>query len=340
MIRRSYLIFTLIAALGVGAAFAQTAGQQKEKQKEKANKDRSELEYKQKAGAQPFASLPMMIGDGSYLGVFLEEVTPERVKELGLAEERGAIVMKVVEGSPAQKSGLKENDVIVSFNSRRVDSVRELQRLMSETPAGREVPVEIVRGTSKQTLRATLTRRSLTTSLYGTGVPFNEPNWQQSEEAMKRAEELLKRYPESVDKLGKKFKNFGDYNFVNPGKLQSFFFRGARLGINAETLTEQLADYFGVKEGRGLLITEVHENTPAAKAGLKAGDVIIAIDNEKIDKMDSLINGLRKKEEGTITLKVIRNRNEQTITVNLEKREPGAPPRRGSTSVARFNGTV
>ena len=87
MIRRSYLILSLVAALGVGAAFAQTAESQKDRQKEK-GKDQSDLRYKQKAraqadseiGAQPFASLPMMIGDGSYLGVFLEEVTPERVK--------------------------------------------------------------------------------------------------------------------------------------------------------------------------------------------------------------------------------------------------------------------
>ena len=85
---------------------------------------------------------------------------------------------------------------------------------------------------------------------------------------------------------------------------------------------------------------KVHEGTPAAKAGLKAGDVIIAIDNEKVDKLESLVNGLRKKEEGPVTLKVIRNRSEQTITVNLEKRAPAAPPRRGSTSISRFSSTV
>src|SRR5215469_10585221 len=56
--------------------------------------------------------------DGSYLGVFVEEVTPERMKDLGLAQERGAIVMKVVKDSPAEKAGFKENDVIVTFNGR------------------------------------------------------------------------------------------------------------------------------------------------------------------------------------------------------------------------------
>src|SRR5437868_14124714 len=89
----------------------------------------------QEAAAAPFqdAFTYTFNADSSYLGVFLEEVSSERAKELRLSEERGAIVMKVVEGSPAEKAGLKENDVIVGFNGRQVDSVRELQRLMRYT---------------------------------------------------------------------------------------------------------------------------------------------------------------------------------------------------------------
>ena len=105
-------------------------------------------------------SMPMGFNEGSYLGVYLEEVTPERAKELGLKEERGALVMKVVEGSPAEKAGLKENDTIVSFNGRRVNSVREMQRMLGETPVGRNVTIEIVRGGNQQTISATLSKRS------------------------------------------------------------------------------------------------------------------------------------------------------------------------------------
>jgi serine protease Do len=99
------------------------------------------------------------------------------------------------------------------------------------------------------------------------------------------------------------------------------FFRGARLGISVETLTDQLAEYFGVKDGHGVLVTEVRENTPAAKAGLKAGDIITAIDDQKVDDVSSLTGPLNKKEEGAVKLTIMRDRNQQTITVTLEKRE-------------------
>ena len=121
---------------------------------------------------------------------------------------------------------------------------------------------------------------------------------------------------------------------MNPGEFTAF--RGGRLGISAESLTDQLAEYFGVKEGRGVLVAQVNENSVASKAGLKAGDVIVAIDNEKIDNVNTFVNTLRKKEEGSVALKIIRNRVEQTITVTLEKRQPPTGrPRASLTSVTR-----
>src|SRR6185295_18279178 len=127
-----------------------------------------------------------------------------------------------------------------------------------------------------------------------------------------------------------------NFSFVNPGEFMAF--RGGRLGISGESLTDQLAEYFGVKEGRGVLVAQVNENSAASKAGLKAGDVIIAIDNEKIDNVNALVSTLWKKEEGSVALKIIRNRVEQTITVTLEKRQPPTGrPRASLISVTRAN---
>src|SRR6185369_14596249 len=186
MFRRLSLIITLIAALGVGLAVAASTIQ-KDKTKSKDQADASQKEEKQKEKALLDASSAVFgleMGAGGYLGVYLEEVTSDRTKELGLQEERGAIVMKVVAGGPGEKAGLKENDVIVSFNGRRVDSVRELQRLLSETPADRNVQIEVVRGGSHQTLAATLTRRSLQSF---------KMNWPQlDDKSMKMNEEAFK----------------------------------------------------------------------------------------------------------------------------------------------------
>ncbi|HEY6329972.1 MAG TPA: PDZ domain-containing protein [Blastocatellia bacterium] len=123
--------------------------------------DQAQKDQRGDAGAISIAPLTQLNLDGGYLGVYLEEVTPERKKELGLSEERGAIVMKVLKDSPADKAGLKENDVVVSFNGRRVDSVMELQRLFRETPPGRKVSVEIIRAGSPLTVTATMGNHNL-----------------------------------------------------------------------------------------------------------------------------------------------------------------------------------
>lgn len=324
MLKRFYLLLSLVAVVGLTVAVTNTAASQKDKLKEKA--EREKKLGGSEDGARQFFMLPQATGEGSYLGVYLEEVTPDRMKELGLAEERGAIVMKVVEGSPAAKAGLKENDVVVSFNGQRVDSMIALRRLLSETPSDRNVQIEVIRGGNRQTVAATLSKKSQNFAL-------GSPDWNgqllQGEEARKRAEELFRQQQD-----GKGLPDFGNFSFVNPGEFMAF--RGGRLGISGESLTDQLAEYFGVKEGRGVLVAQVNENSAASKAGLKAGDVIIAIDNEKIDNVNALVSTLWKKEEGSIALKIIRNHVEQTITVTLEKRQPPAGrPRASLTAIAR-----
>ncbi len=333
MLRRISLITLLIAALGAGVAIANSAVQ-KDKAKSKERTESKEQKDKTLFGSPAGAlALELGAGDGGYLGVYLEEVTPDRTKELGLKEERGAIVMKVVAESPAEKSGLKENDVIVSFNGRRVDSVRELQRLLNETPADRSVQLEVIRAGSRQTLATTLAKRSLQ-SFRMLGPGFDEKFMKQNEESMKRAEESLKRSEETLKeyqgKLAPQPRDFGDFAFVNPGEFA--FFGGTRLGISAESLTDQLAEFFGVKDSKGVLVASVEENSAAAKAGIKAGDVIVGIDNEKVDSVRALVKSLSAKTEGTVAVKLVRNRAEQTVTVTLEKREPATPRRRAVAS--------
>src|SRR5260370_2665779 len=125
----SALVLMFVGITGSAQTVATTAGEQQNKAAD--------------AGDSALAGSVLQFNlDGSYLGVFLEEVTADRMKELGLNQERGAVVMKIVKNSPAEKAGLKENDVIVSFHGRPVDSVREFERLLGDTPAGRTVAVE------------------------------------------------------------------------------------------------------------------------------------------------------------------------------------------------------
>ena len=245
--------------------------------------------------------------DGSYLGVFVEEVTADRMKELGLSQERGAVIMKVVKDSPAEKAGLKENDVIVSFNGRPVDSVREFERLLGDTPAGRAVSIEALRSGNRQTFSAVVSKR-------------DNLGWAKS--YMGDAERLSRQWskftPPAVD--------FGALNdsaaFSRNFDAGSFELMRPRVGISAEPITDQLAGFFGVKEGHGVLVSEVTEGSPAAKAGLKAGDVIVAIDDGKIENVSDLRSQLSKKQEGAVVFRIVRNHQETSVTVNLEKVNP------------------
>src|SRR5215831_2318139 len=249
--------------------------------------------------------------DGSYLGVFVEEVTADRMKELGLSQERGAVVMKVVKDSPAEKAGLKENDVIVSFNGRPVDSVREFERLLGDTPAGRTVSIDVLRGGSRQTFSAVVSRRND----FGLAREYTD-YMDKSQRLSQEWKNLKDFYPPSVD-FTPLNRNFD----VDAGGAY-FLATRPRLGISAEPVTDQLAGFFGVKEGHGILVSEVTEGSPAAKAGLKAGDVIVAIDGGRIENVSDLRNQLSKKQEGAVVFKVVRNHQETSVTVNLEKVSP------------------
>lgn len=106
-----------------------------------------------------------------------------------------------------------------------------------------------------------------------------------------------------------------DFNFV-------WMQRGARLGISADELTTQLAQYFGVKEGKGILVREVVVGSAAEKAGLKAGDVIVAVDGKEVSKVRELRRALDEnadqKEKRKLTLTIVRDKREQTVSVELD----------------------
>jgi len=91
-----------------------------------------------------------------------------------------------------------------------------------------------------------------------------------------------------------------------------------RLGIDAEDLTGQLGNFFGVPEGEGILVRNVNSDSPAEKAGLKAGDVITSFNGERIRTAGELREKLASVEGGkSITLGLLRNKSEVKVTVEL-----------------------
>ena len=91
-----------------------------------------------------------------WLGVFIQEITPDIAESLGLDDVAGALVSTVNENSPAQAAGLEPGDVIVSFDGKMIDKMRDLPRIVAETQIGKTVPVELIRNGKSMEVRVTL----------------------------------------------------------------------------------------------------------------------------------------------------------------------------------------
>jgi len=212
--------------------------------------------------------------------------------------------------SPAEKAGLRKDDVILRFDGESVTSVRKLTRLVNESSADQMVRVAISRGGAEQEVSVTLAKRDANRLLR---TRAGDDVWRNT-------------FPFKIEtgNLG----NWGDHSFV-------FAMGNRRIGIGTQSLTKQLADYFGVKDG-GVLITSVSENSPAAKAGLKAGDVITAIDGEKVTSPGDITRALNKKDAGDVSLTVVRDRNMRTVTLTPEKNDQPSLVQPGTLGTRRI----
>src|SRR5436190_2798840 len=237
--------------------------------------------------------------DGSaFLGVGTEDITKENMDRYAVREVRGVGVTEVTKDSPAEKAGLRKDDVIVRFDGESVTSVRKLTRLVSESSPDQNVRITISRGGAEQELTATLTKRKMDNVFGSTPLP----------RILRGDEDGVQVFPAP---------SWPPSATGGEGPLLTMIGANRRIGVSTQNLTPQLAEYFGVKEG--VLVTSVSDNSPAAKAGLKAGDIITTIDGEKVSSPGELSRGIGKKETGDVTLTVVRDRNTRTVTITPEK---------------------
>jgi serine protease Do len=207
-------------------------------------------------------------GRVSMIGVRLSDVQADQVKTYKLSKAEGAVVESVNPNSPAATAGLHEKDVIVEFDGERVRSASHMTRLVTETPAGRDVPVVVMRDGKR-------------TNLHLKPEAGNANGWFDPTFGGAIDREQMREYAEQA---GRAMRDMGREmgRNVMPGR--------ARLGVSVQEVTPDLAEYFGVKSG--VLVSSVMRDSPAAKAGLKAGDVITAIDGKSISTPSELVMAL------------------------------------------------
>jgi serine protease Do len=257
---------------------------------------------------------------GSFLGVFAENISKENMSKYGLHDVRGVGVIEVVKDSPAEKAGLRKDDVILRFDGENVSSVRKLTRLISEVAPDQTVRVGIARSGSEQEVSVTISKRNdYTNTLEGL-------QRLQGLEGLNDLQGPLKGLERVMPPGGGTGPNVWKWETPEGGDNFAFAFGNSRrIGVTTMQLTKQLADYFGVSDGEGVLVTSVAKDSAAEKAGIKAGDVITAVDGEKIEGSGDLSRGINKKKEGDVTLTIIRNKSQRSVTVS-PKAAPAAQP--------------
>lgn len=260
------------------------------------------------------------MGGGSYIGVATANVTNENASRLGLGEPRGVVIERVIDDSPASKAGLQKDDVILRFEGEDVTSVAKLTRLISEVAPDHKAKLRISRGGREQDINVTVGQRKAPMAWNGTLNGALGDRY---------TAELGQVSPEALSELRSKLGSGQFEPFANGQNFTWAFGGGRRVGISTIALTKQLAEFFGVPGGEGVLVTSVNENSPAAKSGLKAGDVITDVDGQKVNDSGDVSRGINKKAEGDVTLTVIRDRGQRMMTVTPEKSTTGYFPNGG-----------
>jgi serine protease Do len=230
---------------------------------------------------------------GSYLGVGLAEIDDQRAGELKLPRAEGVEVTSIDPDSPADKAGLRKGDIIIEFRGQRVVGVEHFVRLVRETPTGRDADLTVWRGGAEQRLSATIGKRAAAKIFLGDCG--DDP-----ENCEIRIPEI--RIPEI------RIPDFDIPRMVMQSRV---------LGAQVGTLDGQFAAYFGVE--KGLLVRSVNANSPAARAGLQAGDVVTAAAGKEVAEARQLRDALRSAGAGKpVEITVVRQKSKQTL-----KLEPG-----------------
>ncbi|MFH1755905.1 MAG: PDZ domain-containing protein, partial [Candidatus Latescibacterota bacterium] len=192
-----------------------------------------------------------------YLGVTLQSLTDEIIEGLHLKVRRGVLVSEVLDDSPADEAGVEEGDVIIVYNGEKVDTPKELIKLVQKTSVGEKVKLKVARDEDTKTIVVTIGEKP-------EAFAFQVPG--------------IKGMPD---------------------KMISILKPGVQLGVKIQDLENgDLAEYFGVEEGEGVLVIGVIDDSAAEEAGVKAGDVIIGLNDEEIESGEALIDEVQEMESG------------------------------------------
>lgn len=254
--------------------------------------------------------------ESGWLGVYIEDISEDLMKSEDLPSEDGVYVSGIVDESPAEDAGLEEGDVILKFDGQPVHSTRRLTRMIEDTKPKTKVDIEILRDGNQRVIACEIGADDNQVWVFGDDTGFDSPR------VYAPRAPRAPRAPMSPDAPSTP----RAYSF-SLGQLSNSY-----IGVGLYDMSDELAKALGATDG-GALINTIEDDSPAEKAGLQAGDVIVEIDNKKVYDTDDVRKAIQKKKEGdVVAVRVMRGKAEDKIVeVEVESNDTwsgiGAPER-------------
>ena len=204
-------------------------------------------------------------------------------------------IAEVEKESPAELAKLEEGDFILQIDGKNLTSPEILKKEIRKGKPGQTITLRINRGSREMNVKVKL------------GEYTEEDAWR----------EMEIRFPRLfVEPEQKAFE-------VAPRTRFQFGLETRKyIGVYVGSLNKELADYFGAKEGKGLLVSQIREGSPAEKAGLKVGDMLVKADGKKLEREGDLSYIIQEKKKGDkINIEFYRDKRIRSVEVEIEEEE-------------------
>lgn len=247
-----------------------------------------------------------------YLGVDLRDVSEDRLASLKMKDTHGAEVVGVDHDAPACKAGIQLHDVILQMNGQAIEGETQLRRMLRETPAGRQVTFVISRDGQQKTIQTQLADRDeVERQAWDNHYTVPEPPSMESGRG-------------SVPRAGNSFLSSSKarvlkdtHAFLGTSMLVSSSYTGAKL----EVMGPQLAEFFGAQGTAGLLVRSVEPHSPAADAGMKAGDVVVKVNSIEIAGGSDWSKTIHDNRGKSVNIVVLRDKKTHSLTLVPDSRK-------------------
>lgn len=267
-----------------------------------------------------------------FLGIYPTDIGRRTNEKLGLGDRTGALVAGVVENTGAARAGVQEKDVVTALNGEFITSESHLRRLIMKQTPGTFVRLDLFRNGTTVTVNAEITSRAK----YYRGVGDCEstpsaPPQPQIEQRMRDAVKDLELSELNMGELDAEHIRAAERGLLDAQKELRASLREVReqrnmktgyegnTGIGLQSMSDQLAAYFRTPSTSGALVNEVADGSPASRAGMQAGDVIIGVNGLAVEGPMDAVRGIVKDSDGSVDVRVVRDGQEHTLQIRTPR---------------------